>query len=421
MEKFPDSGRLINGCPGTGTTWGHGRRLPDGRVEITPEDIEHYYTQGVSAQRPVLCVSALLWVGASTSNAGEAVRAQFIILRQAFTPERIASLLAAVRRMVAKGVAQDEGPEGTPGPNLGWINRSTQFPTRTSNMLWPDKYEPEFGEWLEDVYPHLHALIDHGGAGVRNSLFGMLSSGGGLPYEQTWHRDGETEYWSTPGNWDVKRSLSYIGHGTQINAPLLPGDKFLQLQPGCHLRPSTTEELAASRYAEKLGLQPGPMPNGVTVELEPGDIVYYHSQFWHHGWNPKGPYYRDRWTLHCSWHDNRAPLWKGQAYQQEPMGQPGHIDHFPPLARILAQRYQDAKEVDLSGDEAADLGGDAIGPWTPFPSPRLIADADGRPVQELDQAALKAALERRAATATSVVAVRTAASEAAAGTPLPRL
>jgi hypothetical protein len=58
---FPDSGRMINGCPGTGTTWGHGRRLPDGRVEITPEDIEHYYTQGVSARRPaLLCFSTPL-------------------------------------------------------------------------------------------------------------------------------------------------------------------------------------------------------------------------------------------------------------------------------------------------------------------------------------------------------------------------
>ena len=33
--------------------------------------------------------------------------AQFIILRQAFSPERMTSLLAAVRTMVAKGVAQE--------------------------------------------------------------------------------------------------------------------------------------------------------------------------------------------------------------------------------------------------------------------------------------------------------------------------
>ena len=78
MEAFPDSGRMINGCPGTGTTWGHGRRRADGTVEITAEDMEHYHRQG------------------------------FIILRQAFTKERMAGLLSAVRRMVAKGVAQHE-------------------------------------------------------------------------------------------------------------------------------------------------------------------------------------------------------------------------------------------------------------------------------------------------------------------------
>jgi hypothetical protein len=165
MEAFPDSGRMINGCPGTGTTWGHGRRRADGTVEITAEDMEHYHRQG------------------------------FIILRQAFTKERMAGLLSAVRRMVAKGVAQHEtmdaagggdSQDSTVGPNLQWIDREKEFPTRTSNMLWPDKYEPEFGEWLEDVHPHLHAVIDHGGAGVRNSLFGMLSSGAGVPYEQEW-------------------------------------------------------------------------------------------------------------------------------------------------------------------------------------------------------------------------------------------
>ena len=102
--------------------------------------------------------------------------------------------------------------------------------------------------------------------------------------------DGEAPYFKElgcPGNWDVKRSLAFTGHGVQINAPLLPSDKFLQLVPASHLRPSTTVELAAGRYAEELGLTPSLfwegrpwLPNGVTVELEPGDIVYYNSQFW---------------------------------------------------------------------------------------------------------------------------------------------
>ena len=94
------------------------------------------------------------------------------------------SLLAAVRTMVAQGVAQDEAGSDD-GPSLGWIDREQEFPTRTSNMLSPDKYQPAFGEFHEDILPHLEAIID---GPPRHSLFGMLSSGAGVPYCQGWHR-----------------------------------------------------------------------------------------------------------------------------------------------------------------------------------------------------------------------------------------
>ena len=45
--------------------------------------------------------------------------------------------------------------------------------------------------------------------------------------------------------------------------------------------------------------------------------------------------------------------WKGAGYQKEPMGTPGHLDRFPPLAREMAQRYQDADDSPLTADEAA--------------------------------------------------------------------
>ena len=37
---------LINGYPATGTAWGHGTRLPDGSVEITADDIDHFHREG---------------------------------------------------------------------------------------------------------------------------------------------------------------------------------------------------------------------------------------------------------------------------------------------------------------------------------------------------------------------------------------
>ena len=91
------------------------------------------------------------------------------------------------------------------------------------------------------------------------------------------------------------------------------------------------------------------------------------------GWNPLGPWYGDRWTLHCSWQDNRTPLWKGQGDQREPMGTPGHLERFPPLAREMAQRYQDAVESPLTADEAAMT--DKL-PWAPFPAPQISLSWD---------------------------------------------
>lgn len=35
---------------------------------------------------------------------------------------------------------------------------------------------------------------------------------------------------------DATRALALAGHGIQINAPLLSGDKFLQLVPASHFR-----------------------------------------------------------------------------------------------------------------------------------------------------------------------------------------
>jgi len=173
-----------------------------------------------------------------------------------------------------------------------------------------------------------------------------------------------------------------MGHTVQINAPLLPGDHFLQLVPAAHLRDSTIQELAAGRYVDELGLEGvaqdmgpdvGPhMPGAITVELEPGDIVYYFSQFWHRGWNPHGA---DRWTLHCAWGDNRAPLPPGPAYegQREALSAPGHVDSMPPAARTLLQRFLDAPTSKASSINEWIL---TESPWPPFPKPKVVLEWD---------------------------------------------
>ena len=104
----------------------------------------------------------------------------FLVLRRAFAKTRIEALLAAVERLIDKGLAGE--------CELGWIDRDRRLPSRTSHLLNPDKYHPAFADWIdEDLAPHLEALIR--GPGVRHSLFGMLASGAGNPYTQKWHRD----------------------------------------------------------------------------------------------------------------------------------------------------------------------------------------------------------------------------------------
>ena len=115
----------------------------------------------------------------------------------------------------------------------------------------------------------------------------MLAAGGGQPYTQKWHRD-----LGRPGDPDETAYLRrHEGRFVQFNAPLVAGDRFLNIVPGSHLRASTDAEIEASRS------ESGEMPNALVVELEPGDIVHYNANLWHRGWNPEG---RKRWTMHCA-------------------------------------------------------------------------------------------------------------------------
>ena len=158
----------------------------------------------------------------------------FLVLRRAFAKTRIEALLEAVEGMIDKGLAGE--------CELGWIDRERRLPSRTSHLLNPDKYHPAFADWIdEDLAPHLEALIR--GTGVRHSLFGMLASGGGDPYTQKWHRD-----LGRPGDPDeTAYLLRHQGSFAQFNAPLVPGDPFLNIVAGSHRRASTAAEIEASR------------------------------------------------------------------------------------------------------------------------------------------------------------------------------
>ncbi len=244
----------------------------------------------------------------------------YLILRKAFSPERIRSLREAVERLMDRALA------GT--CEIRWIDRAQRLPQRTGHLLHPGKYDPAFAEWLDrDLAPQIEALLDAGLA--RHSLFGMLASGGDQPYRQAWHRDI-----GKPGAPDEAEFLRrHHGRFVQFNAPLLPGDRFLNIVPASHLRASTPEEIQASQEGEKAR-----MPGAMEVELEPGDIAYYNANLWHRGWNPEG---QKRWTMHCAFWRAEYPVMKHEYGQREALLAPGHLDRMPPVTRQYIQRYLD--------------------------------------------------------------------------------
>ena len=242
----------------------------------------------------------------------------YLIIRSAFSQARIQSLIDAVERLMDRALADE--------CEIGWIDRDARLLQRTGSLLSPDKYDSVYGEWIDgELAPHLEALIT--GGEVRHSLFGMLAGGGGQAYRQNWHRDlcipgssGEAAY--------LRR---HHGHFVQYNVPLLPGDRFLNIVPTSHLRASSAAEIQAAEAGEQAA-----MPDAISVELEPGDAVYYNANLWHRGWNPAGI---NRWTMHAAFWSVAYPVMKHECGQREAMLQPGYLEQKPPITTKYIRRY----------------------------------------------------------------------------------
>jgi ectoine hydroxylase-related dioxygenase (phytanoyl-CoA dioxygenase family) len=258
----------------------------------------------------------------------------YLIRRGAFSAERIAALRAAVDHMLERayrGEIETREVEGADPEDLEiqWINREKRIVQRIDLMLWPEKYEPAYGAWIaEDLVPDAEVLI---GGPVRYSGFGMLASGGGKGYRLGWHRDI-----GKPGAPDEEEYLRrWHGKLVQVNAPLLPGDRFVEIVPGSHLRASTPAELAVFRAP----IGSTEMPGALTVELEPGDIVYYNPNLWHRGWNPRGEMRR---TLHTAFWQCDQPVFAHEAGQREALSDPQFLAALPPVTRTLVERFLEA-------------------------------------------------------------------------------
>jgi len=244
----------------------------------------------------------------------------YLILRRTYSKSRIQSLVDGVFRMIDLALAGE--------CELNWINKTQRLPQRTPHLLNPDKYQPAFGEWLaEDLVPQIETLV---GGAARHSLFGMLASGGGKPYKQSWHRDFARGSIPDEAGFLSKTHGDYV----QFNAPLVEDDRYLNIVPASHLRASTDNEIRESKGGEAAD-----MPSAMVVELEPGDIVYYNANLWHRGWNPEG---NKRWTLHCANWVRDYPVMSHEYGQQKALLTPGHLARMPAMAQIYMRRYLDA-------------------------------------------------------------------------------
>jgi hypothetical protein len=258
----------------------------------------------------------------------------YVILRGAIPdaeadgPLPIEALRADVRDLVEASAAGR-------GPEMPWINREKRIPERLGLMLRPGWIRPSFVRSLVEG-PYLSIAAQILGGPVRYSLFGMLAGGDGKPYVQAWHRDlaptsGEHELAILERNYRIF---------TQTNAPLFP-DRYLQIVPGSHLRPTTDAERDVLANARGTHAQrgSGEMPGQMTVEMEPGDVAIYYSNLLHRGYNPTGAM---RWTMHHAFVAAGQPVATHERGQEAWIGAPGYLESLPAALRPFMEGYLQA-------------------------------------------------------------------------------
>ena len=245
----------------------------------------------------------------------------YLIVRDAFSPERIQSLIVAVNRLMDRALAGE--------CRIRWIDPTERLPGLVYGLFDPDKYDPAYGEWLDgDLAAQVDALIEGGSA--RYSMFALKGSGGALPYRVSWHRDIGRRGAPDEGEFLHR----YHRRLLNFNAPLLPGDRALQIVPGSHLQPTTGEQIRAVAAGDD-----GDIAGAIRIELEPGDVIYYAIGLWHRELHLSG---EKRWTMHGVFWKAGEQVIRNEYGQRASLLTPGHMDRMPPVTRRYIRRYIDS-------------------------------------------------------------------------------
>lgn len=258
----------------------------------------------------------------------------YLVVRGALDDALVGSMVDAIERIM------DRAQRGEFGDSFRWIDRENRVPDFVNDLLTPCKYDPAFGALFDSVVlPYTEGLL---GRPIRCSWLLMLSSGAGNAYGVALHRDN-CALGVPEENELIER---FRGKQAYFQAPLLPGDRFLQLVPGSHLRPATDLEISAAQPAGDAGDPPGL----VTIELEPGDIVYRHTNTLHRGHNPDGVMRR---TLVSSMWAASMPLLDIERQDHAGLCDPDFVQGLPDRCRRSVERYLEAYEDASRGRDEA--------------------------------------------------------------------
>ncbi len=259
----------------------------------------------------------------------------YVVVRNAIDPEAIQSAINAIDNILDRALANEFGDQ------FPWIDPEQRAPAFLSDLYAPEKYDPAFGALLNSVMlPFAESLLRKP---VRCSWLLLLTGGASNPYSVSLHRDN-----CEMGSSNEAELIELFNmNQCYFQAPLLPDDRFLQIVPGSHLRLPTEQETVVAKSLE--GSQD--IPGLITLELQPGDVVYRQTNTMHQGWNPEG---LRRWTFVSGFWAADLPTQKIE-YQDYPLvNHPEFIERLPPHCQTATKRFLQTYES--SEQTPSDLG-----------------------------------------------------------------
>lgn len=204
----------------------------------------------------------------------------FIVIQEAVEPHLRERLRAAAGRVTDKTRSGEWPHKGDTGDGDIW---------GVNHLLHPDLGEPMFGEYMASDLV-LDMATELLGPSLRLSFLGMFVDPAERDFAFGWHRDGLRREVAPEEEVAI---LARPQDSIQWNTALYDEACFL-IVPGSHRRAATAEERAI-QFRRPME----PMPGEMTVPLQAGQAVYYHSQLLHRNVYPAG---RRRATLHACLH-----------------------------------------------------------------------------------------------------------------------